>query len=198
MKGTFGSTQKLTVLIAGLCVLLAAGSATAATTVAGVKFPDNVTVGNQTLVLNGAGLREKFWIDVYAGALYLPHKATTADAVLAEKGPTRITMHLLHDISHNQFADAWNHDFRKNNSDQAYQAVKDRLERFNGFFPDSKDGQQIVIDYVPGTGTSVSIDGKQVGTVAGADFHTALMRVFVGDHPPTDAIKAGFLGKQED
>lgn len=198
MKGTFGLILKPAPLIGVLCALLFAASATAATTVEGVQFPDSVTVGNRTLILNGAGLREKFWVDVYAGALYLPHKATTADAVLAETGPSRIVMHLLHDISHSQFADAWEHDFRQNNSDKVYQAIKERLERFNAFFSDAKDGQQIVIDYVPDTGTSVSVDGKLIGTVAGADFHTALMRVFVGDHPPTDALKQGLLGKQGD
>lgn len=195
MKAMFRSTLKSAPMIGALCALLTAVGAVAATSVAGVQFPDSVTVGGQSLVLNGAGLREKLWVDVYAGALYLPRKATTADAVLAEKGPTRITMHLLHDISHGQFADAWEHDFRANNSDKVYQAVKERLDRFNSLFTDSKDGQQIVIDYVPATGTSVTVDGNLRGTVGGEDFHTALLRVFVGDQPPTDALKQALLGK---
>jgi len=38
----------------------------------GVVLKDQVTAENgETLVLNGAGLREKFWIDVYVGSLYL-------------------------------------------------------------------------------------------------------------------------------
>ena len=42
---------------------------------AGVTLPNTTEVAGETLKLNGIGLREKFWIDIYAAALYLPFKS---------------------------------------------------------------------------------------------------------------------------
>ena len=39
-----------------------------AASLAGVTVPDSATVGGSTLVLNGMGLREKYFIDIYVGA----------------------------------------------------------------------------------------------------------------------------------
>ena len=44
-----------------------------AQTVAGITFPDRIQINESALVLNGAGLREKYWIDIYVAALYLPN-----------------------------------------------------------------------------------------------------------------------------
>ena len=39
--------------------------------VGGVTLPASETYGEYTMKLNGAGVREKLWIDLYAGGLYL-------------------------------------------------------------------------------------------------------------------------------
>ena len=47
--------------------------------VAGVKFDETsqLSAGVPQLVLNGAGIRKKFFVKVYVGALYLPKKVTS-------------------------------------------------------------------------------------------------------------------------
>ena len=40
-------------------------------TVAGVNMPDTITLNTQELLLNGMGLREKYWIDIYVAGLYI-------------------------------------------------------------------------------------------------------------------------------
>ena len=40
--------------------------------------------GGQPLVLNGVGLREKFWVDVYVGSLYLPVKSDDVAEILSK------------------------------------------------------------------------------------------------------------------
>ena len=58
----------------------------------GIEIPetDSSADSNTTLILNGAGLREKFFIDVYIGALYLQAKTPDAHAILSDDGPARI------------------------------------------------------------------------------------------------------------
>jgi hypothetical protein len=56
----------------------------AAGSLAGVNLPDKVEVKGQSLVLNGLGLRTKFFIKVYVGGLYLPQKEKAPAKILSE------------------------------------------------------------------------------------------------------------------
>ena len=177
-----------------LCIVtLAAAGGVMAATLEGVTLPDTATVGGKTLVLNGMGLREFLWVDVYVGGLYLETKATTPDAVMAEKGPFRITMNLLHDVSRKQFADNWKDDLKNNNPgvEQQYAA---QMNQFIGLFDDAKDGDTVIMDFVPGTGLSVTHNGKLMGTVAGDGFAYDVLHCYVGPNPPTSKLKRGMLG----
>ncbi|HEV2719266.1 MAG TPA: chalcone isomerase family protein, partial [Thermoanaerobaculia bacterium] len=73
-----------------------------AATLAGVNLEDRTTVNGQTLVLNGAGLRKKFFIKVYVGGLYLQAKNSNAAAVLGADTPRRMVMHFLYSVSKDQ------------------------------------------------------------------------------------------------
>ena len=40
----------------------------------GVSVPEEVTFSGHTMVLNGVGVRSRFFVDAYVAALYLPKK----------------------------------------------------------------------------------------------------------------------------
>src|SRR5689334_11664243 len=140
---------------------LAAG--TGAATLAGVTVPDSAQVAGTDLVLNGAGLRTKVFFKIYVGALYLPQKSDDPAAIIASAGPDRVLMHMIYEVSKDQFADAWHDDFKSNNP-QDYAALHDQVEQFIAWFGDSKKDDVITIDYVPGQGTQVSWNGTLRGT----------------------------------
>ena len=167
-----------------------------AATYKGVTVADSASVGGKTLVLNGMGLRTKFFFKIYVGALYLPQKADTAAAVMSENGPDRILMHMIYAVSKSQFADAWHAGFKDNNP-QMSDAVKADTEQFIAYFGESKKGDVITLDYVPGQGTQVSWNGQLKGNIPGEDFHKALLNVFLGPKPPTKELKKGLLGAHD-
>lgn len=72
------------------CLTFTANSALAVREVGAARFEDTHAVAGQNLVLNGAGMRVKMIIKVYAVALYLPRKEPTTAGVLAQTGPKRI------------------------------------------------------------------------------------------------------------
>lgn len=182
--------------IAGLLLGLSFAVSAAAATLAGVEVPDSAQVANTNLVLNGLGLRTYsiFGIKIYVGALYLPAKTSDPAAVVAHAGPDRIQMVMIHAVSKGDFADAWHDDF-KNNNPQVYDAIKDRVEQFIGFFTDSKEGDVITMDYIPGQGTQVSWNGAVRGIIPGEDFHKAFLNIYMGPKPPTKDLQSGMLGK---
>ncbi len=166
-----------------------------------VTLPDNVTLDGTdvALQLNGMGYRTKFVFNIYVGALYTESKVESRDAAQALNGPKRVVMHMVHDeVSKEKMADAWNEGFEENNSDAQLGKLKARLKTFIGYFPDLKEGNIVLLDYIPGKGTRVTINGEVKGVIEGADFYTALLDVWLGDEPADDDLKEAMLGEDDD
>lgn len=181
-----------------LTLVLALGSVSSAFAleIEGIQIPETVAVADTELVLNGAGVRSKLWIEVYVGALYLPGKADTAEAILQQDGPRRVAMHMLYDVDRGKLVDAWNDGFKNNNSAEVNRTIAERIERFNAFFVDTKEGDIIMLDYVPDEGTYVVINGKVMGPIEGKDFNDAMLNIWLGPKPPSRDLKSGMLGKK--
>ncbi len=165
-----------------------------------VTLPDNVTLDGTdvALQLNGMGYRTKFVFKVYVGALYTESKVDSRDAAQALSGPKRVVMHMVYDeVSKEKMADAWNEGFEENNSDAQLDKLKARLETFIAYFPDLKEGDVVLLDYIPGKGTRVTINGDVKGEIEGADFYTSLLDVWLGEEPADDELKEAMLGEDD-
>lgn len=184
---------------ASLIAALAATPAFAAIDVAGVKFEDTAKLGDQTLVLNGAGLRTKVIVKVYAAGLYLPRKDATATGVLSQPGPKSVHAVMLRDLSGEDFADAMIKGFKANNSaaDVAkFQSKLDELRALMLQVGTAKKGSKLELNFLPGTGTRVLFNGEQKGRdIPGEDFYQAILRIWLGSDPVDESLKEGLLGK---
>jgi len=181
-----------------LAVLLCWLSSTAyAAELSGVFVDDQVeTADGQTLVLNGMGLREKFWVDVYVGSLYLTEKSADVARILSTPGPWRVQLDFVYkEVSRDKLLDAWREGFEGNQSAETLAALKDRIERFYGFFDTSAvAGDEYAFDYAPAAGVSVIRNGKTLGIIEGEDFETALLEIWLGNKPADKQLKKGMLG----
>ena len=169
--------------------------------IAGVKFADQVQADGAQLVLNGAGLRRKFIFKVYAMALYLPSKVGSAAAAIDAAGPKRIAIGMLRDVDAKTFSDALREGIEDNHSEAQVKAIEARLKQLEAVMHKvgtAKEGMRIRLDWVPGAGTQVSIDGAPAGApIAGEDFYRALLRIWLGPHAVQDDLKQALLGAQE-
>ncbi len=176
-------------------VFAAALGTAQAVEVGGISLPDAAEVDGQALVLNGAGLRTRFFVKVYAGALYLPAKATTLDGVLAQAGPKRVLMKFIYDeVEADKLTDAWSDGFEGNTSDAELAALQQRIETFNGWFETVAKGDEIILDLLADGTTQVSIKGQTKGSIDGKDFQTALLKIWLGEKPADSGLKDGMLG----
>jgi hypothetical protein len=179
-----------------LVVSLAVSSTAAyAVEVGGVNVPDRVTVNNQNLVLNGAGMRKKLFIKVYTGALYLPAKQANPASILAADTPRRMAMHFVFNVDKAKIAEAWTEGLDANVPGAAAD-VRTAFKTLESWMEDMKKGQAIVLTYVPGTGTTVEVNGKVKGTLGGKSVADAILATWIGPKPgPGDDFKAAVLGK---
>jgi hypothetical protein len=165
-----------------------------------VEIPDTLKPFNSdvTLQLNGAGIREKFFMDIYIGALYLPEKSASAAAILSSPEPASVLMHFLYKtVSKEKITAGWMEGLEANLSPAEMQRLQPALEQFNQLFLTVHAGDAIRIDYQPGSGTEVRINNEWRGKVAGDAFFPALLKVWLGEHPVSDSLKNAMLGGEQ-
>ena len=190
---------KLVRALALASVFLAFVPARAATVdVAGVPLEDRITLSGSPLVLNGAGVRYKAVFQVYTAGLYLTAKATTTDGVLSANGPKRMTITMLRDIDAGELGKLFSRGMEDNMERAAFSKLIPGVLRMSQIFADYKKlnkGDTFHIDWVPGTGTVLTIRGKVEGEpFKEPEFFNALMRIWLGPKPADWQLKDALLG----
>jgi hypothetical protein len=180
----------LSIAVSPVGGLLAQGAE--AKDVAGVEFPPTEQVDGKTLTLNGAGLRTRFFFQVYAIALYVEHPSTDAAMLLAADEMRRAELHMLRSVSASEMAEAIGEAFDANAGDDKAK-LKSRLDQLKSMFPAADEGEVITLTYIPGRGTLVGAKGKDIGVIPGKDFGDVLFSAWIGKAPVDDDLKSELL-----
>jgi hypothetical protein len=162
----------------------------------GVEVADTISFadGKTKLLLNGAGLREKLYIDVYIGALYVPAKTVDASTILSDDGPCSVRMYILYkEISKQKLTDGWTDGLVANLSKDELRSIQPRLDAFNKLFTPVHKGDVLSIEYTPEKGTEVRVNGEWHGAVEGNDFFRALLKIWLGPNPVSKSLKQDML-----
>ena len=169
------------------------------TDVAGVKFPNTVQVGGSKLQLNGAGIRYKVVFKVYAAALYLTEKAATPEAVLAAPGPRHLQIVMLREIDANELGKLFTRGMEQNAPREEMSKSIPGLMRMSDIFSARKKlvaGDSFAVEWVPGTGTTILVNGKPEGQpIKEPEFYSAMMKIWLGKSPADAQLKDALLGK---
>jgi hypothetical protein len=167
--------------------------------VSGIKFDESATVAGKPLVLNGLGVRYKV-VKVYALGLYLSEKKNHTADVLALTTPKRFRIVTLRDITSDELGQAFLTGINKNLSKDEKAKFVNQLVKFGELFNEiegGKKGDTIIGDFVPGTGTIITMNGKQLGqAIPDPAFFNAILRIWIGDNPADPTLKPLLLGEK--
>ena len=182
--------------IVTLILLMTATSATALE-IGGLSIPDALESGQGELLLNGSGLRKKMGFKVYAGSLYLKAKSADSKKIIDADETMAITMTWKRNIPKEKVINVFS-DSLKNAAGNNYDALKGDIDKFIALTVDAKKKSVWTFVYVPGDGTSFSIQNKVIDKFTNPAFKNVLFAVwlledetFTGDK----RLRAGMLGK---
>lgn len=183
-----------------LLLVLAAGPLQAMD-IEGFKLDEQVTVdgGKTQLLLNGAGVRYKMaLVKVYVGALYLAAHRNDPEEIIRNPGAKRISMHVLADeITAQEFIASLNNALAANHIPAELALIESRIRALNRLMATIgvlNKGAVVYLDYVPGNGTRVTINGQDKGSIKGEDFFQALLRIWIGKKPVDGRLRDAMLG----
>ena len=179
--------------------LLTVVSMAATVDVSGVKMEDTIEFRGAKLELNGAGVRYKAVFKVYAAGLYLTKKASTAEEVMVATGPKRLSITMLREIDSAELGKLFTRGVEDNSPRSEMSKLIPGLMRMSQIFSDQKKllpGENFLIEWVPGTGTVITVKGKVQGEpFKEPEFFNALMRIWLGPNPADWKLKDALLGK---
>jgi len=166
--------------------------------VGGIDIPTQIKVGNQTLYLNGAGVREKWWIDLYVGALYVAEKKKDADALVNQDAVTVMRLHIVSSlVTRDRMMSSIEEGFHTALGGKVG-PYQERIERLKGFFTkELRKGDVVELRYIPERGTEVYLNETRLGTISGLDFKKALFSIWLGPSPVDKTLKEALLGNAD-
>ena len=165
--------------------------------IAGVKVPETLKAGEKNLVLNGAGIREKFFLDLYVGALYLETKKSTASEIINADSHMAITLHIISSlIDSEKMSSSTLEGFEKSTQGKTKPLEKE-INQFIAIFNREpikvNDYYQLV--YIPEKGVLVYKGNKLLDTIKGLEFKKALFGIWLCNNPADNDLKTSMLGK---
>lgn len=185
---------RLGIAIVALCLAwTAAARERGPIEVEGVRFDPVVEAGGARLLLHNAGLlRYRVVIKAYVAALYLGEGVSPADAVAGDV-PKRLEAEYFWALDGDDFGPVTREGMRRNVDAATLAALEPRLARFAALFVDVEPGDRYALTYLPGRGTEVTLNGRPLGTIEGADFAAALFAIWLGPHPLDERLKTALL-----
>jgi hypothetical protein len=172
-----------------LCALV--GSASAAE-IEGVRFPEVRASGDVRLVLNNVALlRYRVFFRGYVAGLYLG--ADVGPEALFDDVPKRLEISYFWGIPAYKFAEATINGISANRSAESVREMQPAIEQFNDLYQDIEPGDRYALTYIPNVGTELARNGVSLGTVAGAEFASALFSIWFGTVPFDESLKRRLL-----
>jgi hypothetical protein len=169
----------------------------AQTEIGGATLPATLEYGSETMTLNGAGVREKFWMDMYAGGLYLKNKSGNASEIMNKDEAMAIRLHIVSKmITSDRMIDAVTEGFESSTGGNTA-PISAEIKKFISFFKDEINKEDVFdIVYLPSRGSVIYRNGKESGSIEGMEFKKALFGIWLSNEPADDDLKEGMLGKQ--
>lgn len=146
-----------------------------------LSFPRQLQVLGERLVLNGYGERERWMMDVYGCALYLPEKSASLDYILSPDTPSAIRIVVNYNPPSDP-PDRWESTFRQELS-------RELLGRMMGVYDDLEAGDVVMFAYAPGHGTKALLNGRRLFTDRGHGLMAALLDQWLGPRPVSKNLR---------
>lgn len=187
--------RQLRILPLIFAVVLVPASVVQSAEIEGVRFPEQLQMGEAQLQLRGTGLlRYRSVFKAYVAALYLGEGAQTDD-VLGDV-PRRLEIEYFWAIPADRFVQATVEGISRNVDAETLEDLQPRIARFNALYEDIEPGDRYSLTYLPGRGTELGLNGQPKGVVAGADFASALFSIWLGPNPLNDTLRRQLLANR--
>jgi len=165
-------------------------------TINGVTLPAELSYSDNSMALNGGGIRTKLVFKLYTGGLYLADASSDADAIVAADKPMAVRLAITSNkINSTNFSEAIREGFDKSTGKKTA-PIQSKIDRLIETFSTEPivPGNVFDVVWVPGEGVKTYKNDKLKSTITGLEFKQALFGIWLSDSPVSGSLKKGMLG----
>jgi hypothetical protein len=164
--------------------------------IAGINFPDVHEISQTELILNGVGLRTKFFLQLYAGGLYLEQKSSQPKQIILADSPMAIRLHIVSSMITSEKMEAATREGFEKATDNNISLITSQIEQFILVFKEKIQENDIYdLVYSPDKGVTVYKNDKIYSSIVGLNFKQALFGIWLCDNPAQESLKTEMLGE---
>ena len=185
--------KNIVVIMMALFVSL---SSNAQTKVNGIVVPNIVKVDGEYLKINGAGIREKMFLDLYIGVLYLGKKSSDQNTIIMADEKMAIKMRVISNlVTRENMEEAIREGFEKSTKGNT-KDIDDKINELinKGFAEEIEKGDVIDLEYIPNKGIILKKNKVELVVIQGLKFKQALFGIWLCDEPADANLKKKMLG----
>ncbi|MEM9100823.1 MAG: TonB family protein [Pseudomonadota bacterium] len=147
------------------------------------------------LELHGLGLHRALGQEIYIGSLFKPSDLDV-QSLVSSRLPKKIRLDVLASkIPAHRVSRMFKESIAMNNTRNQWEAFGDQILAFTGQFREPLiQGDRIDIHYQPNQGTRIMVNDVLFFEEESHNFFVLLMMSWLGDLPPSNALKEGLLG----
>jgi hypothetical protein len=189
------------VILASAALVLSLGTQAQTTKVGKASFDNTIQLGGKSLVLNGAGTRNKGIFRVYAAGLYVQKKTNAVEDILNDNGPRRIQVAMFRDVDANELGRLFTRGMENNaTKEEFFKAIPGTI-KMSDIFTTKRQlvaGDVFTIDFVPGVGTTITVNNDEPSVpIKEPEFYRVLLKLWLGENPADLRLKTALLGEQK-
>ena len=195
-----GWTRRNALAGLGSAAVLAAGMPLAQAQlreVEGFRFENSIRLGGSDLVLNGIGVRRRFYLPIYVAALYVPQRSSDPEVLLSQTGPRRMALRFVREVEAELFLTSLDAGMRKHYAPAQLAAWKEQWDTLSTIISRmvlARRSDHMSWDYTPEDGARLMKNAvPRVPSIASEDFYNAVLRVWLGPQPADADLKKGIL-----
>jgi len=163
-------------------------------------YEEATQVEGQNLVLNGNGPFSVNRVKLYSVGIYVPARKSTAEDLLALPGIVRVKMVMLKTVESETMSRRFIADIHANTSKEDRLKIAPQIVQMGmgfGSVADWNIGDVLTIDWLPGKGTVVRLNGKQmIDTLKDPLLMQTIMKIWIGESAYDAKLKKLLLGEK--
>ena len=144
---------------------------------------------SQALTLKNQEVLTYLWADVYAAALYT-QAGTSAKAAWEQQKDLRLELYYFRDIDRSDVIKAANTTLDRQ---QANARLKPEIEKMHARFGDIRSGDRYALDFRPGRGLNLEINGQVVFSSADDQLARAYLGIWLAPNGLSDSLRSKLL-----
>jgi hypothetical protein len=162
----------------------------------GVTLQEQMTHEGNTLLLQGAGVRQKFFLDLYVAGLYTTTPSYDAQKLIDTDAPMALTLHIVSKlITSEKMQEATHEGFEKSTHHNTV-PLNDAIQTFIAVFDEPiVKGDLFELFYTPSKGVAIYKNGKYKQTIKGLAFKKALFGIWLGEESAQESLKKELVGE---